>query len=52
MIEGSSLGLGHATKEVIVYRVMMYANTNYIGHELYGERTAYLFIIRRFWPNL
>ena len=26
MIEGSSLGLGHATKEVIVYRVMMYAN--------------------------
>ena len=33
---------------------MMYANpfTKYIGHELYRERTAYLFIIRRFWSNL
>jgi len=31
----------------------MYANPLLIvkGHKLYRVRTAYLFIIRRFWPN-
>ena len=33
-------------------RVMMYANPLLIVYAIYRERTAYLFIIRRFWPNL
>jgi len=45
-----SLGVPRETNEVIVYKVIMYANP--LGHELYQEHTAYLFIIRRFWPNL